>query len=102
MQWRQLHSSVPKVALGRHIIDIMGHSPLYSETNVLLNKKESLLLSNQKSLKNIIMADTKKLIKDAEEKMSFAIQFLDEALARIRAGKANPHILDCVKVPVLR
>lgn len=45
------------------------------------------------------MADTKKLIKDAEEKMSFAIQFLDEALARIRAGKANPHILDCVKVP---
>ncbi|HIX85805.1 MAG TPA: ribosome recycling factor [Candidatus Parabacteroides intestinigallinarum] len=44
------------------------------------------------------MADTKKVIQSSEEKMTFAIEYLDEQLARIRAGKANPKILDCVKV----
>jgi ribosome recycling factor len=44
------------------------------------------------------MADTKQLVKAAEEKMTFAISFLDEQLSHIRAGKANPKILDCVKV----
>ncbi|MDD4516735.1 ribosome recycling factor [Massilibacteroides sp.] len=45
------------------------------------------------------MVDTKLIVKSAEEKMSSAIEFLDEQLARIRAGKANPKILDGVKVP---
>jgi len=45
------------------------------------------------------MVDTKQNVKAAEEKMSSAIEFLDEQLARIRAGKANPKILDGVKVP---
>lgn len=45
------------------------------------------------------MMDTKQNVKAAEEKMSAAIEFLDEQLARIRAGKANPKILDGVKVP---
>ncbi len=44
------------------------------------------------------MVDTKQNVKAAEEKMSAAIEFLDEQLARIRAGKANPKILDGVKV----
>ena len=44
------------------------------------------------------MIDTKQIIKDGEEKMTFAIDYLDEQLSRIRAGKANPKILDCVKV----
>lgn len=30
--------------------------------------------------------------------MTFAIEYLDEQLSHIRAGKANPKILDCVKV----
>lgn len=34
----------------------------------------------------------------AEEKMELAVAYLDEALAHIRAGKANPKILDAVKV----
>lgn len=34
----------------------------------------------------------------AEEKMELAVAYLDEALAHIRAGKANPKILDSVKV----
>lgn len=42
--------------------------------------------------------DTKQLINAAEEKMTFAIDYLDEQLSHIRAGKANPKILDCVKV----
>ncbi|HPD43588.1 MAG TPA: ribosome recycling factor, partial [Dysgonamonadaceae bacterium] len=36
--------------------------------------------------------------KDAEEKMQMAIEFLEETLSRIRAGRANPHILDGVRV----
>ena len=44
------------------------------------------------------MIDTKQLIKAGEEKMTFAIEYLDEQLSHIRAGKANPKILDCVKV----
>lgn len=34
----------------------------------------------------------------AEEKMELAVAYLDETLARIRAGKANPKLLDTVKV----
>lgn len=45
------------------------------------------------------MADIKQYVKAAEEKMTFAIEYLDEQLAHIRAGKANPRILDGIKVP---
>ena len=34
----------------------------------------------------------------AEKKMEMAVAFLDESLAHIRAGKANPKILDAVRV----
>jgi len=42
--------------------------------------------------------DTNQIIKAAETKMETAITFLDDELARIRAGKANPRILDNVRV----
>ncbi|MDR2497063.1 MAG: ribosome recycling factor [Tannerellaceae bacterium] len=45
------------------------------------------------------MADTKQFITAAETKMLDAISHLDEQLAHIRAGKANPKILDGVRVP---
>lgn len=44
------------------------------------------------------MIDTKQYVKAAEEKMNFAIGYLDEQLSHIRAGKANPKILDGVRV----
>ena len=44
------------------------------------------------------MADIKQYVKAAEEKMTFAIEYLDAQLSHIRAGKANPKILDCVRV----
>ena len=44
-------------------------------------------------------AMTDAFIKAAEEKMTFAISYLDEQLAHIRAGKANPKILDGIRVP---
>lgn len=44
------------------------------------------------------MLDKEKNLKDAKARMDNAMVFLDEALARIRAGKANPRILDGVKV----
>jgi ribosome recycling factor len=45
------------------------------------------------------MVDTKQFVKTAETKMIDAISHLDEQLSHIRAGKANPKILDGVKVP---
>lgn len=42
--------------------------------------------------------DTKTYIDAAAEKMELAVAYLDESLAHIRAGKANPKILDGVRV----
>lgn len=44
------------------------------------------------------MAEIKDIMKAAESKMEGAIAHLDEALAHIRAGKANPRILDGIFV----
>ena len=44
------------------------------------------------------MTEAKTYLEPAEEKMQLAVEYLDEALARIRAGKANPKILDAVRV----
>ena len=44
------------------------------------------------------MADSKTIISEAEEKMDMAIMYLDEALAHIRAGKADVRLLDGIKV----
>ncbi len=44
------------------------------------------------------MLDVTPYLNEAEENMEAAIMFLDDTLARIRAGKANPRILDGVKV----
>jgi ribosome recycling factor len=44
------------------------------------------------------MLDTKQLMQDAEEMMSATIEYLDETLQHIRAGKANVRILDGVRV----
>ncbi|MCF0202024.1 MAG: ribosome recycling factor [Bacteroidaceae bacterium] len=45
------------------------------------------------------MIDTKQTLADASERMEMAAMFLDEQLARIRAGRANIAILDGVRVP---
>ena len=44
------------------------------------------------------MTDPKTYLGPAEEKRQMAVEFLDDALAHIRAGKANPKILDSVRV----
>ena len=44
------------------------------------------------------MADIKDLEKKAEAKMKASVEFLEESLAHIRAGKANPKILDGIKL----
>ena len=43
-------------------------------------------------------ADLKQIQQKAEAKMQSSVEFLDETLAHIRAGKANPRILDGVKL----
>lgn len=44
------------------------------------------------------MFDVKQLLNDCEEKMQMSTMYLEEALSHIRAGKANVHILDGIKV----
>lgn len=44
------------------------------------------------------MTDTKTTLLEAEERMEEAVMYLDEALAHIRAGKANVKILDGIRV----
>ncbi|MBO7067584.1 MAG: ribosome recycling factor [Bacteroidaceae bacterium] len=44
------------------------------------------------------MIDVKETLALAEEKMEEAVMYLDDALARIRAGKANVKILDGIRV----
>ncbi len=44
------------------------------------------------------MTDPKTYLGPAEEKMQMAVEFLDESLSHIRAGKANPKILDAIRV----
>ena len=44
------------------------------------------------------MTDVKVYLDEAEEKMQLAEMYLDEQLSRIRAGKANVHILDGIRV----
>lgn len=44
------------------------------------------------------MTDTKTTLLEAEERMEEAVMYLEEALAHIRAGKANVKILDGIRV----
>lgn len=44
------------------------------------------------------MIDLTSLENEVEEMMQSTIEFLEETLSRIRAGRANPHILDGVMV----
>ncbi|HHT21748.1 MAG TPA: ribosome recycling factor [Bacteroidales bacterium] len=44
------------------------------------------------------MLDPKQALQESEEFMQAAIEYLDDVLARIRAGKANVRILDGVRV----
>lgn len=44
------------------------------------------------------MLDVKQLLAECEEKMEMSVMHLDETLSHIRAGKANVHILDAIRV----
>ena len=44
------------------------------------------------------MVELSKIKNDAEEKMQMTAEFLEETFSRIRAGRANVHILDGIRV----
>lgn len=44
------------------------------------------------------MSELKVYLDPAEEKMEMAVEYLDETLARVRAGKANAKILEGIRV----
>ena len=59
--------------------------------------------SNKIDLKHLIdnrnnMKDVKTVVAEAQEAMSMAVEYLEDALAHIRAGKADVRLLDGIKV----
>lgn len=44
------------------------------------------------------MIDVKECLNECEEKMEMSTMYLEDALSHIRAGKANIHILDAIRV----
>ena len=44
------------------------------------------------------MFDVKKCLADCEKKMDASVMHLEETLAQIRAGRANVHILDAIRI----
>ena len=44
------------------------------------------------------MKDVKTVVAEAQESMSMAVEYLEDALAHIRAGKADVRLLDGIKV----
>ncbi|MDE7387080.1 MAG: ribosome recycling factor [Muribaculaceae bacterium] len=44
------------------------------------------------------MPEVNDYLAPAQEKMEMAVMYLDETLARIRAGKANPKLLEAIRV----
>jgi len=42
--------------------------------------------------------ETKEIITNADESMQLAVEYLDETLSHIRAGKASPKLLDGIRV----
>ena len=44
------------------------------------------------------MLDVKQCLAECEEKMEMSVMHLEETLSHIRAGKANVHILDEIRV----
>ena len=51
-----------------------------------------------KIIKNRDMFDVKQCLSECEEKMEMAALYLEDELSHIRAGKANVHILDDIRV----
>ena len=54
--------------------------------------------NKQTFIKQKIMLDVKQLLGDSEENMEMSVMHLEETLSHIRAGKANVHILDELRV----
>ena len=50
------------------------------------------------TLKRNTMIDVKETLNEAEERFEETVMYLEDALARIRAGKANIKILDPIRV----
>ena len=48
------------------------------------------------------MRDVKDILDEAQEKMDMAVMYLEEALAHIRAGKADVRLLDGIRVDSYR
>lgn len=42
--------------------------------------------------------EVKEYLQDAEDSMQLAVDYLEETLSRIRAGKASPRLLDAIRV----
>lgn len=66
----------------------------FAVSNIIIIFAAKILIINYK----VFMIDVKDTLAQAEEKMEMAVMYLDEALARVRAGRANVAILDGIRV----
>ena len=69
-----------------------------NEKKYIINFNNTLVGTSPNGTPSPLRGRVKKYLEDAEEKMEFAAMHLEEALSRIRAGRANVHILDEVRV----
>ncbi len=65
---------------------------------VARNKKYSYICPIETIITDNIMIDVKATLSESEERMEMAAMFLEDALAKIRAGRANTAIVSGVKV----
>lgn len=61
-------------------------------------ERKTLFLSTKLLKDNITMIDVKQCLAEQEEKMEMSAMHLEETLSQVRAGKANIHILDDIRV----
>ena len=59
---------------------------------------EGARILHKNNQKQNIMIDVKACLQEAEEMMQMSIMHLEDEYSHIRAGKANVHLLDCVRV----
>lgn len=69
---------------------------VFMNRNLYLCRKNIVIKTPETKI--IDMKDVATILKEAKRSMSETIDFLDDKLAKIRAGKANPKLLDDIRV----
>lgn len=92
-QERRKHRNAKKPPSGIYfpfLLQVNEKSTIFVSQTITIPK---YTINNKKK-----MADSKTILGEAQEKMDMAVMYLDDALAHIRAGKADIRLLDGIRV----